>query len=126
MRLGALSLHVILIYNFNMAKAARQSVMKRLAGWFDEHGWVQGAPDPKLRKALKATYKRGYEIRLSARPGELAKLQRLLVRAGFKPGKHFPKATRLVVPLYGKEQVQRFLKEIRRAGSRRRRSSGRK
>ena len=65
MRSGTLFLHVILICDFNMAKATRHFAMKRLAGWFDEHGWVQGAPDPELRKA---TYKGGYEIRLSASP----------------------------------------------------------
>ena len=90
-----------------------------MARWFDEHGWTQTPPNPKLRKTLKATNRHGYEIRLSARPDELAGLQRLLRRTGFKPGKHFPKGRRLVVPLYGKEQVQRFLKRICRVSDRR-------
>ena len=102
-----------------MARARRQSASRRLARWFAEHGWAQTPPDPGLRKDRKETYKRGYEIRLSARPDELAELQRLLVLAGYKPGKHFPKGRRLVVPLYGKEQVQRFLKRIHHASDRR-------
>jgi len=97
-----------------MAKATRQSAIRRLARWFDEHGWTQTPPDPKLRRDFKETYKRGYEIRLSARPNELRELRRLLIRAGFEPGKHFAKGRRLVVPLYGKEQVERFLRKTRR------------
>jgi len=97
-----------------MAKAKPRSAIRRLARWFDEHGWAQTPPDPALRKDFQETYKRGYEIRLSASPDELAQLHRLLARAGYTPGKHFPKRRRLVVPLYGKEQVHRFLERIRR------------
>ncbi len=112
-------MNVILMHNISMAKAKRQSAIRLLALWFDEHGWTQSPPDPELRKNLKEAYKRGCELRLSARPDEFAKLQRLLIRAGYKAGKQFPKGQRLVVPLYGKEQVQNFLKRIRRVSGRR-------
>ena len=107
-----------------MVKVTRQSAIRRLARWFDEHGWTQAPPDPELRKDFQETYKRGYEIRLSARPDELTELQCLLFRAGFEPGKHFLKGRRLVVPLYGKEQVEQFLREIRHASDRKRARSG--
>ena len=110
--MGEVSPNAIVVHNGYMAKSRLHTVIRCLAGWFYEHGWTQTPPDPKLRKNLKGIYKRGYEIRLSASPAELAQLKSLLVRAGFEPGKHFPKGRRLVVPLYGKEQVQRFLRTI--------------
>lgn len=99
-----------------MAKRQRQSAKRRLAAWFNEHGCTRSAPDPKLRKEHSKTYKRGYEVRLSAHPEELSNLSALLHRTGFKPGTPFPKGNRFVVPLYGKEQVQRFLQMIEQEG----------
>ena len=69
---------------------------------------MQSPPDPKQRAAAKTTYKRGYEARLSAAPDELEELLRLLRAAAFEPGSPFQKNTRMVVPLYGRAQVQRF------------------
>ena len=84
----------------------------RLREWFDRSGWVQGGPDPSKRAKGKDNYKRGYEVRMSAAPKELAQLQRLLKSAGIEPGAPFAKSSRLVVPIYGREQTERFLNLI--------------
>ena len=95
-----------------MAKRKATQVKKRLTAWFNQHGWAQSPPDQRLRKEFSRTYKRGYEVRLSALPEELDELLSLLQRADFKPGTPFPKANRLVVPLYGREQAWRFLELV--------------
>jgi len=92
-------------------KSAASSVA-RLREWFNESGWVQGRPDAALRARYPNTYKRGYEVRLSAPLAAAPGLTRLLRRAGFKPGAPFRKGTRVIVPLYGREQTQRFLKVV--------------
>jgi hypothetical protein len=86
------------------------SPARQLAKWFDAHGWVQSPPKKMAgRKKKTSQSKRGYEVRLTATPREAPGLVRLLKRAGFDPGKPYPKGNRLRVPLYGKEQVARFL-----------------
>jgi hypothetical protein len=93
----------------------KPTVEQQLAAWFERSGWVQSPPDPRQRNARPLTYKRGYEARLSASPDELSELLRLLRRAGLSPGTPFQKAKRLVVPVYGREQVNRLLQLVGRA-----------
>jgi hypothetical protein len=89
------------------------SVRRRLREFYKRSGWVQARPDPKLRAKRKANYKRGYEVRVAvASKQELAEVQRLLNQSGLKPGKPFKKVNRIVLPIYGKESVERFLELV--------------
>jgi hypothetical protein len=58
-------------------------------------------------------YKKGEEIRLVANgTEEQVRIQRLLKLAGFKAGRPFRKSAerrQVCVPIYGREQVARFL-----------------
>ena len=55
-------------------------------------------------------YKKGEEVRLVAdSKAELTQIRCVLRLAGFKPGWPFPKAKQFRQPVYGKEQVARFL-----------------
>ena len=91
------------------------SPARRLSAWFEAHGWVQSPPKKPVRnkKKREAQSRRGYEVRLTASRKEAPGLVRLLKRAGFDPGKPYPKGNRLRVPLYGKEQVARFLAMVK-------------
>src|SRR5947199_9232653 len=66
-------------------------------------------PNPKRRKNEKGAYKKGFEIRLVATDeDDLAHLRRLLIDAGFKPGKSYPKHAQMIQPVYGADAVARF------------------
>lgn len=59
-------------------------------------------------------YKKGDEVRLMANsPEEVLVLQRLLRQAGFKPGRPFAKGRQHCQPVYGQEQVRRFLDMVK-------------
>jgi hypothetical protein len=63
-------------------------------------------------------YKKGEEIRLIANDSEeRVRIMRLLKLAGFKPGRPFRKSpqrkrTQFCIPVYGHEQVARFLRMV--------------
>ena len=63
-----------------------------------------------------AAYKKGDEVRLVATSeAELACIRAELERAGFKPGRPFRKAGQYRQPIYGREEVARFLSLVGRA-----------
>lgn len=67
-------------------------------------------PDPILRKEGKGSYKKGYELRfVVCSEEELAELRQCLQNAGFKPSAPFRKSTRILQPVYGKENMERFM-----------------
>ena len=73
-------------------------------------------------------YKKGDEVRLVANtPSELSRILQLLRTEGFKPGRPFLKdkqGSQYRVPLYGREQVARFLKKIEETKQCRQRAAG--
>ncbi len=59
----------------------------------------------------------GYEIRLVANSQlELVQLQWTIRAAGLKPGNPYTKANRWVVPIYGRDTMERFVAWIEKFG----------
>lgn len=73
-------------------------------------GYIRWRDPKKLSRQTRQAYKKGYEIRF---PVESRAEQRALVAAlralDIEPGRPFQKHSRIVVPVYGKDQVERIL-----------------
>ena len=85
-------------------------VAKQLAAFFRRNGYVR--PPARKRKPghERGLFRRGYEFRLTAgSPSELRLICALLRRAGFKPGRPFVKDRQFRQPVYGREELERFL-----------------
>jgi hypothetical protein len=90
----------------------------RLANFFHRNGYVRWQNPERLRDEGYMAYKKGDEIRIVCNSlREIAEVRSLLVAAGFAFGRHFRRARQYRLPIYGREQVARFLKLV---GSRRR------
>jgi len=71
--------------------------------------WYMRRPNPERYQEGWRRYKKGWEVRLSIKSLDDVEIVRgLLVDIGFKPGRPFRKHTRWVLPLYGKNTVERF------------------
>jgi hypothetical protein len=82
----------------------------RLAAFFHRNGYVRQQNADRLAAEGYAAYKKGDEVRLVANSlAELAEIRRLLRAAKFKIGKSFRKTNQYRQPVYGREQVKRFL-----------------
>lgn len=94
-----------------------RKVIERLADLFRRNGYVRRA-NPVRRKKEKARYKKGDEVRLVAESKkELAEIRRLLRAAGFRRRHPFAKGRQWRQPVYGVEEVARFLELIGEAGT---------
>ncbi|MET8625397.1 hypothetical protein ABZW30_16890 [Kitasatospora sp. NPDC004669] len=73
-------------------------------------GYVR-RPDPARRSGEKGhTYKKGWEVRFTARSeAEIAEIRELVVAAGFAPARPFFKGHQLIQPVYGMAAVQAYL-----------------
>ncbi|MBO1417671.1 hypothetical protein J0670_24075, partial [Streptomyces sp. FH025] len=73
-------------------------------------GYVR-RPDPARRTGEKGhTYKKGWEVRFTARSeAEIAEIRDLVVAAGFAPARPFFKGHQLIQPVYGMAAVQAYL-----------------
>lgn len=101
---------------------ASQRVLEQLSWFFRRNGYVR-RQNAAARRREGRLYKKGDEVRLVAQSkAELALIRRLLRQAGFRPGRPFAKGRQYRQPLYGREQVARFL---RRIGAARQAKSGR-
>jgi len=81
---------------------------KLLIAFFQRNGCVR-VPDLKRRKELGEKYKKGYEVRLTAKTKEeLDTMRHSLQQCGFKPGKPYKKHLRFAQPVYGKIAVEWF------------------
>lgn len=103
-----------------MAEDRRRAAEAALVRAFRElHGYVR-RPNEERRGELGQRhyriYKKGWEVRLLARDEvELERLRRWLRDAGFTAGRPFRKGARLCQPVYGREQVARFLELLDRS-----------
>jgi hypothetical protein len=89
-----------------------RAVFDRLAEFFRRNGYVR-RQNKKRVKAEGSAYKKGDEVRLIAKNwGELMEVRGLLRKAGFKPGRSFQKVAQYCQPIYGRQQVARFLESI--------------
>ena len=86
------------------------SVARRLSAVFRRSGYVRRQSSRRLAAEGYRRYKKGDEIRFIATSrSELATVRRLLRRAGFQPGRPFPKGRRFAQPVYGRAAVQQLL-----------------
>lgn len=108
------------------AAVSRSQAERALARHFLEHSGYVRSQSRDRRTALGSswfrTYKKGWEVRLPVEDeAEAEQLGTWLAAAGYSPGKTWLKGAQLIVPLYGREQVERFLAMVdSRAGTRRR------
>ncbi len=84
-------------------------LLARLRVYFVRNGYVR-VQNPDLVEPGGRAYKKGDEARLvAANRAELAEIRRLLKEAGFKIGRPFAKANQFRQPIYGRDQVARFI-----------------
>ncbi len=85
------------------------SQLKTLSDFYHRNGYVL-VQNASRQKKEGRKYKKGDEVRLVALSmTELRQIRKLLADAGFKGGRPFKTVNRYRQPVYGREQVQRFL-----------------
>ena len=88
----------------------QEEVILQLAAFFHRNGHVRRQNSARLNAEGTHTYKKGSEIRLTANSeDELTEIQYYLQVLGFSPG---TQGKTLRIPVYGKEQVARFLSMV--------------
>ena len=86
------------------------AVVKHLRELFLRNGYVRRQNPIRVAEEGWQRYRKGEEVRLTANSaGELRLVRRLLRRAGFTPGRPFVKGRQYRQPLYGRQEVARFL-----------------
>jgi hypothetical protein len=86
------------------------SVIAELAALFQRNGYVRPPIEKRLAGEGDGRFRRGYEFRLTAASKrELHYIRNLLRQADFKPGRPFPKGRQYSQPVYGREELERFL-----------------
>ncbi|MDZ4771651.1 MAG: hypothetical protein SGI72_00815 [Planctomycetota bacterium] len=86
----------------------KSDLPERLAFYFGRNGYLR-APRDDRREDGHQVYKKGWEVRLVLHDVvELVEAQRLIERAGMRPGKPFHKRLCWIQPIYGREAVMRF------------------
>ncbi len=100
------------------ASRALAEVTSELGRYFKRNGYVRRQNPKRLARDGSMGYKKGDEVRLTAQDEqELLRLEALLRRAGFRPGRPFAKGRQYRLPVYGGEAVRRFLRLVERAGN---------
>jgi hypothetical protein len=86
------------------------SVAEQLSALFRRNGYVRPPAERRLAGLGYGRFRRGYEFRLTAKSrSELRLVRDLLRRAGFTPGRPFPKGRQFRQPVYGRQELERFL-----------------
>ena len=86
------------------------SVISELAALFHRNGYVRPPAEKRLAGEGYGRFRRGYEFRLTAASkSELRFIRDLLRQADFTPGRPFPKGRQYRQPVYGREELERFL-----------------
>lgn len=87
--------------------------IRELKRFFRRNGYVRQQNPERLALEGYADYKKGDEVRLTAQDEqELEVIRELLGRAGFRPGRPFEKGRQYRLPIYGREEVRRFLQLV--------------
>jgi len=85
-----------------------------LSALFERNGYARQQNSDRVSKEGFEKYKKGDEIRLTAKSKqELSQIRSLLQQAGFKPGKPFIKGRQYRLPIYGRGEVERFQKMVK-------------
>jgi hypothetical protein len=86
---------------------------RKLREIFRRNGYIRKQSRSRLKKEGYDEYKKGDEVRLVAESkAELASIRKALQTSGFKPSRPFEKGRQWAQPIYGRENVARFLKLI--------------
>lgn len=92
-----------------MTRSTKAATPKTLKDFFWRNGYVRWQ-DPSRVKEGTQSYKKGDEVRLVANSQrELREIRRLLKAKGFKPGRAWKQGSQYRQPIYGREEVERFL-----------------
>jgi hypothetical protein len=84
-----------------------------LSALFHLNGYVRWQDYDRSYYESHYWYKKGDEIRLVASSEEeLCHIYELLEQAKFRPGRFFAKGRQFRIPIYGRDQVDRFLKIV--------------
>lgn len=86
----------------------RDEALKRLAWYYKRNGYVR-APIPERLLREGWHYHKGWEVRLSLAPGEVAEVRGLLSVAGLTQTQPFAKHSRMIQPIYGRDVVLEVL-----------------
>ena len=99
-----------------------------LAAFFQRNGYVRRHDPVRYAADGCMKYKKGDEVRLVANTAaERVRIRQLLRTAGFKPGRPFRKdkqGGQYRVPIYGREQVARFLRIVEETRACQQRAAG--
>ena len=88
----------------------RVAVVKHLREIFGRNGYVRRQNPVRVEEEGSRRYRKGDELRLTASSAEELRLvRRLLRQAGFRPGRAFVKGQQYRQPVYGRQEVARFL-----------------
>ena len=91
----------------------KQKAIAELAERFQRNGYIRRQNTEHLKQVGYMLYKKGFEIRLIAHSvNELHHIQFLLQVLDFTISKPFSVANHFRQPIYGREQVTRFLSLI--------------
>ncbi|HRQ66831.1 MAG TPA: LAGLIDADG family homing endonuclease [Xanthomonadaceae bacterium] len=89
---------------------SKRQAREQLAAFFERNGYVRLQNTARLSAEGAQRYKKGNEVRLTANSeAELVQIQELLSVLGFTPGRPFAKGNQFRIPIYGREQISRFL-----------------
>jgi hypothetical protein len=81
--------------------------------FFQRNSYARHPKATRQEKEGHTKYKKGTEIRLVLKSeAEVEAARQALVQLALKPGAPFAKAKQLVLPIYGKKKVARFLQII--------------
>lgn len=86
------------------------ALVRHLREIFRRNGYVRRQNPVRVADEGWQRYRKGDEVRLTASSAEELRLvRRLLRQAGFTPGRPFVKGRQYRQPLYGRQEVARFL-----------------
>jgi hypothetical protein len=90
-----------------------QTVAEQLSALFQRNGYVRRQNSERLAEEGHRRYKKGDEVRLIASSeAELQEIRQLLLAAGLRPGRPYAQKKQIRQPVYGRDQVSRFLQLI--------------
>ena len=89
------------------------AAVKHLREFFRRNGYVRRQNPIRVAEEGSQRYRKGEEVRLTASSSEeLRLIRRLLRQAGFTPGRPFVKGRQYRQPVYGRQEVARFLELV--------------
>lgn len=94
------------------------TTQRRVVEFFLRGGCLR-TPNDDRREEGPAVYKKGWEVRFyTGSRTEAGQLRALLREVGLKPGSPYRKRpNRWIQPVYGREQVETFIRWVRAAGA---------